>query len=136
MSESKRQTPLCNALKRALEPYRGKILFAYLFGSMAKGGTRADSDLDLAVYCVDRNPDSCHDLKIDIYMTLNRALKKNAIDIVVLNSASNLMLLDEIVREGVVLLDSEPATLREGFEVRTLHRAIDFKEQRRAVMGV
>lgn len=123
-------------LKRALEPYRDKILFAYLFGSMAKGEARAGSDLDIAVYFADIDPDSYHSLKIDIYMALNRSLKKNDMDIVILNSASNLMLLDAIVRYGVVLLDAEPTGLREAFEVDTLHQAMDFKEQRQAVMGV
>jgi predicted nucleotidyltransferase len=126
---------LLSDLDRFLDPYRGKIFFAYPFGSVAKGQTARGSDLDLAVYFADRHPQYHRRLKVDLYMTLNRLLKKNDIDIVVLNTASNLMLLDEIVRQGIVLLDSDPV-FREEFELRTLHRAMDFRDQRKAVMGV
>ena len=126
---------LLSDLERSFEPYRGKILFAYLFGSIARGEAAHGSDLDLAVCFADRRPQFQRRLKVDLYMTLNRLLKKNDIDIVILNTASNLMLLDEIVRQGIVLLDTDPV-LREEFELRTLHRAMDFREQRKAVMGV
>jgi uncharacterized protein len=68
-------------------------------------------------------------------MALSRGLGTNDIDIVVLNSASNLILLDEIIRRGLVLVDRNP-DLREDFEQKALHRAIDFQAQRRAVLGV
>ena len=122
-------------LKYSLEPYRDKILFAYLFGSAAKGEATARSDLDIAVFFADPRPQSHHSLRIDIYMALSRLLKINDMDIVILNTASNLMLLDEIVRQGIVLLDVAPF-FREEFELRILHRAIDFREQRKAAMGI
>ena len=126
---------LLSELGRSLDPYRGKILFAYLFGSIARGEAARGSDLDLAVYFADNRPQFQRKLKVDLYMTLSRLLKKDDIDIVVLNTASNLMLLDEILRQGIVLLDTDPV-LREEFELRTLHRAMDFREQRKAVMGI
>jgi len=57
------------------------------------------------------------------------------IDVVILNSTTNIMLLDEIVRYGVVLIDGD-RNLREEFEHKILHQAIDFKGQRRTLVGV
>ena len=126
---------LLSDLRRCLEIHRDEILFAYLFGSFARGDAGPRSDLDLAVYFVDRRPHVHHTLKIDLYMTINRLLKQNDVDIVVLNTASNLMLLDEILRQGIVLLDADPQ-FREDFELRTLHLAMDFREQRKTIMGI
>lgn len=130
-------TGILSHLREALAAYRDKILFAYLFGSTARGEAVASSDLDVAVYFQDSQAGSGshHDAKVDLYMHLSRALQNNGVDIVVLNFASNLMLLDEIVRQGIVLLALNPA-IREDFELRVLHRAMDFRAQRRAAMGV
>jgi uncharacterized protein len=54
--------------------------------------------------------------------------------VVILNHTHNLMLLDEIIRRGVVLLDQD-RQVREDFELKALHRAIDFKTQRAAIVG-
>lgn len=69
------------------------------------------SDLDLPVYFKAHLRD-CQMMRIDLYVALSRALKRNDIDIVILNTASNLMLLDDIIRQGVLILD-EDRELRE-----------------------
>jgi len=40
---------LAGVLARALEPFQDRIELAYVYGSLAKGGTRPDSDVDLMV---------------------------------------------------------------------------------------
>lgn len=113
-----------------------KVIFAYLFGSQA----RSDSpypprDIDLAVFFEERSDISFLDAKLNLYATLSRALRINNIDILVLNNASNLILLDEVIRNGVLLFDKDH-DLREEFEQRILHQALDFKLQRASVLGV
>jgi len=113
-----------------------EVIFAYLFGSQA----RSDSpypprDIDLAVFFEERSDISFLDAKLNLYATLSRALRINNIDILVLNNASNLILLDEVIRNGVLLFDKD-RDLREEFEQRILHQALDFKLQRASVLGV
>jgi len=83
------------------------VLFAYLFGSAAQGGQGALSDVDIALYIKVGTMDA-FEAKLSLHADLCRLLKRNDVDVVVLNSASNLMLLDEIVRTGVVLFDGDP----------------------------
>ena len=64
-----------------------------------------------------------------------RVLKRNDIDVVVLNTTTNIVLLDEIIRGGIVLVDRD-IDLREEFEQKILHQAMDFKEQRIVFLGV
>lgn len=117
------------------EKYGDVVIFAYLFGSTVRRTTYPSADVDIAVFLSREGRKSAFDIKFSLYADLCRALKRNDVDVVVLNSAVNLMLLDEIVRHGVVIHDTDPDT-REMFEVKILHEAIDFKTQRRAVMGV
>jgi uncharacterized protein len=119
---------------RSLVERQDQVVFAYLFGSHARGRVSCLSDIDIAVYFVGSDRLRCHELKTDLYMALSRGLGTNDIDIVVLNMAANLMLLDEIIRCGVLLVDKAP-DLREEYEQKVLHRAIDFKTQRKAFLG-
>jgi len=119
---------------RSLVLQQGQVVFAYLFGSQVTGDVSTLSDIDIAVYFLHCDRLRSGEFKTDLYMALSRGLGTNRLDIVVLNTASNLILLDEIVRHGVVLVDRDP-DLREDFEQNVLHRAIDFKTQRRAALG-
>jgi predicted nucleotidyltransferase len=111
------------------------VLFAYLFGSCAKGEESVLSDMDVAAFFSTEDRSRCSELKIDLYMALSRRLGINNVDIVVLNTATNLILLEEIIRSGVLLLDRNP-DLREDFEQRVIHSAIDFRTQRKALLGM
>jgi predicted nucleotidyltransferase len=121
---------------RVLEKYEETVLFAYLFGSTAHGeGIRRSGDIDIAVFLSRGSRESYFEIKLSLYADLCRALQRNDVDLLVLNTATNLVLLDQIVRTGIVLRDRQ-ADKRVDFEIRVLHRALDFKEQRLAVMGV
>lgn len=116
----------------------GRVLFAYLFGSIAKGEVAPLSDIDVAVYlsAVDAvDPGAFFDIKLSLHADLCRTLKRNDVDLVVLNTVANKMLIDDIIRYGVVIYDRD-MDAREDYEVMALHQAIDFKTQRLAIMGV
>lgn len=122
-------------LRPVIEKYKDNILFAYLFGSAARNDSRPLSDIDIAVFLHKGEKGTYFDLKLAIHADICRVLKRNDIDVVILNIATNIMLLDEIIRHGVVLFDGD-RDFREVFEYKILHQAIDFKEQRKAVVGV
>ncbi len=114
--------------------YAESLLAVYLFGSRAEGNATPLSDLDLAVLLDSRTRPLPTDLRFALYADFSRALQTNDIDLTVLNTLDNLFVLDEILRRGVLLYDSRP-DLRRDFEVRMQHRILDFKGQRRRVMG-
>ncbi len=120
-------------IKQVLQEQGSGLLFAYLFGSQARGeANHPDGDVDVAIFVA--GDADAQDIRLELYGALSRCLKRNDIDILILNRTRNLMLPGEIIREGIVLLDRNPE-LREAYEVEALHRAIDFKEQRVALMG-
>lgn len=126
-------------IKKLVQPVFGKhkdyLVFAYLFGSTAQDKVFPLSDIDIAVYFSKGESDFCSDMKILLYTDISRALQRNDVDVVVLNKTKNIMLLDEIVRHGIVLFDKD-IHLRLDFETNILHSAFDFKSQRMAVMGI
>lgn len=115
--------------------YADDIVFAYLFGSAARGEITLLSDIDIAVYFSSRSKGSYSDMKLTFYGDLCRTLKRNDIDLIILNSLRNIILLDEITKTGVLLFDRDP-DLRQEFECKILHQAIEFKIQRLAIMGI
>lgn len=124
-------------IQQVLEPvfkrYSEEIVFAYCFGSVAKGNSSVLSDVDLAIFV--KNTEQKNRLKIDLYTDCSRALKRNDIDVVILNGFKNLVLAFEIILDGVVIYDSNTVK-RTDYELKTQHAALDFKYQRKKVMGI
>ena len=120
-------------LTKLFENYKEKIVFAYWFGSFAKGDASRLSDIDIAFYA--NSTSDLFDLKLALYGDCSRLLRRNDIDIVVLNGLKNLILADEIITNGFLVYDSNP-TIRMNYEVRIHHQAIDFRHQRRMLIGV
>jgi predicted nucleotidyltransferase len=108
-----------------------EIKFAYLFGSFARGDGFSFSDIDIAVY-LSGKASLADELKL--YSIISRELKHDNIDLLILNNTNNIILLEDIVRYGKVVCDRNPP-LRESFELRVLHDAIDFKYQRKVFAG-
>ncbi len=103
------------------------VLFAYLFGSSAKGKPRPDSDIDIAVYLSD--PDH---LKKDPLYPSRLAIKiekelaaKAAVDIRVLND-STLRFKHQVLKYGK-LIHSKDEKRRVSFEATSISRYLDFK---------
>ena len=122
-------------LAPAFGKYHEEIVAAYLFGSAAKGETSSSSDIDIAVLTRSSDKKNGAALKFSLYADLCRRLKRNDIDLVLLNLSGNLILNDEIVRHGKVLFTIDDEA-REDFELNVLHRYLDFKFQRQYAMGV
>ena len=110
-----------------LEPRR-EILEAYLFGSTATGSARAHSDLDVAVYLSESQPETSRfGYAADLSAALMGALGAPRVDVVVLNDAPPL-LYHRVLRDGVRILarDLKATTTREG---RALSRYCDYGPQ-------
>ena len=109
------------------------VVFAFLFGSVASGQSSHLSDVDIAVYVKDAQKFSFND-KLALQADCCRVLKRNDIDLVVVNQMNNLILLENILREGQVIYVQDQMLLDE-FVVTKLHQVIDFKCQRERAMG-
>lgn len=126
---------MIKTLKQIFDNQENVFVFAYLFGSRALGNESESSDIDIAVYLNKEVKRDHFDVKTDLYMQLNRTLKQNNIDIVIMNQFKNIILLNQIITHGKLLCDKNP-TLRMNYEQKILHRAIDFTSQRKMVMGL
>lgn len=86
------------------------------------------SDVDIAIYYDKESIFSLND-RLQFHGDCCRALKRNDVDILVLNTAKNLILLEEIVRKGKIIYNINQKFL-DDFELQTLHAGNDFKRHR------
>ncbi len=102
------------------------VIFAYLFGSQLHGITGKLSDVDIAVF-MDKNLSDRErfDKKLRIMSEVSTLLKKDEIDIVILNDAYPL-LEHRIIKHGNLIF-SEDEKERIQYEVRATMRYLDFK---------
>ena len=106
------------------------VVFAYLFGSLAKGKLRPLSDVDIAVYLA--APLSFSDVKLDILGKLIDILHTDEIDLVVLNTA-DLPLAMNILKNKVVVVDKDPF-VRHIYESLTMRKYFDFSIKEAAIL--
>ncbi len=120
-----------------------EVLFAYLFGSYAKGIQDEKSDIDIAIYIQDENileKDPLYPSRLAI--KLEKALaEKRTLDIRVLNG-STLRFRSQVLRYGKLLF-SKDEKKRIEFETTSLAHYYDFKPHlemydaaRRARLGI
>lgn len=103
---------------------RHPILFAYLFGSQAKGRVAASSDVDIAAFLSpDLSPAERGDLRMSLASDLMGALKRDDLDLVILNGAPPFLAFQAI--QPGVLLYSRDDLARTRFEARTLSLYFD-----------
>ncbi|MBI5193711.1 MAG: hypothetical protein HZA08_09765 [Nitrospirae bacterium] len=88
-----------------------------------------------AVYLFETDINLMHEMKFLIYNDICRAIKRNDVDIIILNMLKNIILLDEIVRYGRVIFETDKKE-REDFEISVLHNSVDFKNQRYSLIGI
>ncbi|NOQ47221.1 MAG: nucleotidyltransferase domain-containing protein [Desulfobulbaceae bacterium] len=125
---------LKNSLAPVFQAHRDTLIFGYLFGSRATEEENQKSDIDIAVFVDEPSSFSFSD-RLLLHGEFCRKLRRNDIDLIILNQANNLILLDQIIRSGIVIWDSDPSK-REEFELRLQHVVIDFKYQRTKEMGL
>ena len=115
-----------NDIKKILFEFE-EVEFAYLFGSYARGTFDSRSDIDIAIYTDDAY--NQFDVKLKVHHTLEINLLKE-VDIVVLNSAKNFNLLQDILDNNIVLKESKDDA-RVMFELYKQHEILDYKEFKR-----
>jgi len=98
------------------------IIFAYLFGSIARGERKPLSDLDLAVYL--KNTRKTTEYKLNLITKLIDCLGTKDFDLVILNKAP-ISLAGRILMSRKVIVDKIP-TIRHSYESLTLRQFSDF----------
>jgi predicted nucleotidyltransferase len=104
---------------------RQKVVFSYLFGSLARDKVLPLSDIDIAIYLkegVDLDKE-----KMSILQNLIDLLGTEEIDLVLLNTAP-LTLKARTVENKKILVDKEPF-LRHSFESLVLREYFDFSKK-------
>ena len=103
------------------------ILFAYLFGSRAKGIAGERSDWDIAVYTADKagQPVTAA-FPFYIEAEIAALLATNDVQVTILNSLESPLLGFEIINNGVLLIDKEEEKRIE-FEARVLGQYHDWQ---------
>lgn len=96
------------------------IIFAYIFGSYAKGDFLDSSDVDIALYL--RN--DSFDYQLQIIKKLNSKIHQD-IDLVILNRAKNLFLIEDIINNSIIIKD-HPRRIE--YETYRWMEIVDFKE--------
>lgn len=104
---------------------RQKVVFAYLFGSLARDKVLPLSDIDIAIY-LKEGVDLIKE-KMNILQDLIDLLGTEEIDLVLLNTAP-LTLRARIVENKKILVDKEPF-LRHSFESLVLREYFDFSKK-------
>ena len=107
-----------------------KVVFAYLFGSLAGGSPKPLSDVDIAVFVNDCK--NLSETKLEILEKLTEVLQTDEIDLVVLNTAS-LPLAINILKKKRVLVDKQPH-VRHVFESLTMRKYFDFSIKESAIL--
>jgi uncharacterized protein len=111
-------------LRQVLREAPGDLVAAYLFGSVARGTARPDSDVDLAVLFASTPASTLAAQPFAMEDDLRAQLGRD-VQVVVLNVAPA-DLAFRVLRDGRLVLDRDP-TARARFEVRTRNEYFDIK---------
>lgn len=107
-----------------------RIVFAYLFGGLAKGTQKPLSDVDIAVFLTSAMTGG--DAKADLSGLLSDVLGTDEFDLVVLNNAP-LSLVGRILGARRVITDKQPH-LRHVFESRIMREFFDFRRKEQDIL--
>jgi len=109
---------------------RADVVFAHLFGGLAKRPPKPLSDVDIAVY-LSENMDFAHE-KIDLLEDLIDLLHTDEIDLVVLNQSS-LLLSMNVIKHSRVLVDKKPF-VRHAFQSLVMRKYFDYQQVESAIL--
>lgn len=98
-----------------------RIIFAYLYGSQARGTMREDSDVDIAIYLENLDQDPL--LEENISLKLENILHRS-VDVRIINKAPG-SFLNQVLKDGVLLLSRDDRK-RIDFETRKTLEYFDF----------
>lgn len=122
---------LANALSS-----REDVVFAYLFGSQAKGRTHPRSDVDVAVWLREPYDRASFAQVLQVTGAATDALRRSDVDVVVLNEAP-LPLAFEALRSGRLLFSKDEATRvqAESLLMRRYHDRAHYRDRYLAQVG-
>lgn len=113
---------LTDAIANCLARHK-HVQAGYLFGSVAAGRTRPDSDIDIAVLLDDKiRPSRTLKYRLGIMADLGAALDRSDVDVVVLNEAT--LLAHRVLSKGKLVFERS-ACARIRFQVMTANRYAD-----------
>ncbi len=98
-----------------------RIIFAYLYGSAARGDMREDSDVDIAVFLQDPEDDPLLDASISLEL---EEIAGRSVDVRIINHAPAIFI-NQVLKDGELLF-SENDRLRINFEVKNINEYLDF----------
>ncbi len=101
-----------------------RLCCAYLFGSVARGNARKDSDIDIAVLYNAMPEATLKDSGLDIASGLEELLGRE-VDLIILNRSSP-DLIHKVLRDGVLIFDHNPGK-RIAFEIQARNEYFDIK---------
>ena len=107
---------------------RPEALFAYLYGSYAKGTANKLSDVDVAVF-LDENlvsKEKRFNARLEFIGEVMSVLHTDEAEVIVLNDAPPLLRF-EVIRHGI-LLDSKDENKRVSFQVKTFNEYNDYSK--------
>lgn len=117
-------TPMEDAIGRFFRDDTGDVVAAYLYGSVARGEARPDSDIDIGVLLETDPPATVEGLRLRLEGDLEKHLGKT-VDLAVLNRAP-VDLVHRVLRDGKLVLDRNPS-VRIAFEVLARNRFFDLE---------
>ncbi len=104
---------------------KDSVILAYLFGSTVRGDTGRLSDVDIGILLDEKlSKEDRFDLELKLISEMAILIKKNKIDLVVLNEAP-LLLAHNVIKDGIVLKSDEAERVK--FETKILSMYIDEK---------
>jgi hypothetical protein len=109
---------------------RDNVVFAYLFGGLAKGPPKPLSDVDIAVY-LSGNVDFAHE-KAALLEDLVDILHTDEIDLIILNQSS-LPLSMNVIKHSRVLVDKNPF-VRHAFQSLIMRKYFDHHQVESAIL--
>jgi predicted nucleotidyltransferase len=104
---------------------KDSVILAYLFGSTVRGDTGILSDVDIGVLLDEKlSKKERFYMELELIGEITALIKKNKIDLVVLNEAP-LLLAYNIIKNGIILKSSEIERVK--FETKILSMYMDEK---------
>ena len=107
-----------------------RVIFAYLFGGLAKGAPNPLSDVDIAVYLAPGTAGGT--AKLELSGFLSDILGTDEFDLVIVNDAP-LSLVGRIISARRVITDKQPY-LRHAFESRIMREFFDFRRKEQDIL--
>jgi predicted nucleotidyltransferase len=105
------------------------VVFAYLFGGLARGEVKPLSDIDIAVFLEDVVDTAA--FKLDLFDKLTDVLGTGELDLVILNTTP-VSLSGRILMDRQILVDKDPFR-RHLYESVTLREFFDFRMKEDAI---